>query len=194
MMSKEDLTHNQYGSVIRRRMQRNGYTQHSLEEELELPERSISALINGRQFMSAANVRKLLEHLEFSGLALESLIVSIDYQRLHPIVANPFINARIKAVRTLTGRRGADFATDELSAATIGQVESFLTEVGPYRLELFEKAFGRRLRFVESEIDQAQKMLEEYSEEEILTVAFYLINQYQSRNVPKGNKNEPATN
>lgn len=185
---KTDETHKEYGSIIRRRLDRQGYTQREVEQELELLGGSISALINGRQFMSADKVNRLLVYLGFNGSAKDALTEAINYQRLHPVVTKPFLNFRLRAMRALLGKKVAEIETPKLSADTIMQIENGLSSVGPKRLKEFEVALGQKVELDLEQIARMEALLDEYSELDILTLAYFLINQYESRNTPKGNQ------
>lgn len=184
MSKRQDQTHNQYASVIMAAMKKYGYSQRFIQSELGLCEGVISGLIRGQQFPSAKKVNAILDYLGIRGKKRLNVLEGINYQRLYPLINKPFINHRIHAMRTLQGKLVTELANDELSDDTIRNVEGGLSSVGPKRLEIFERALGKPIDVSLDAIDRLENMIKTYNEEDLLTMAYYLINFYESRNYP----------
>lgn len=130
-----DPTHNSYGNMIRERVNLLGYTLTELEQKTGIADRGLSTLLNGQGFPSPEKIQKLLEVLEFGKHNTKLLMTSIEYQKLHPVVKNPNLGFKLKAIRLAHGLTIDDLVktSKELNKSNILQMEAGLCTIGKQR-------------------------------------------------------------
>lgn len=177
---KSDLTINQYGTALREYMK--GYTQRAVAEEMGWHEKEVSALLRGVAFPSKAKVRDLLEWLSIPKKERKSITASINEQRLFPVVTDKYIGHRIRALRVSRRMQIKEIADDVLTANVWNQVEGGLVSLGTDRRIQFSNSLGTSVKIDEATRNRLDRILENNSDVDLLTIGYYLINQYESRN------------
>lgn len=175
----EDRTLGGYGSILKRYM--GEVTQTEWAKQLGIPMANLNGLIRGRNFPSNQIIEQFIHGLGIPTAIADRVKRNIRLQRLYPVIKDPFIGPRLRAIRVIRGLGVSDMVSKGISASTLSQVEGGLVTVGPKRMDDFRKALN--IGGVQTEEQKAtiDYLLNNYTTADLLTVGYYLINQYENQ-------------
>ncbi len=177
---KEDLTIGKYGTMIRNHL--HGYTQTELEKEFKICRGGLSGLLRGVTFPKQEKIEALLEYLRIPVKARNEILNNINKQRLHPVIKDPIIGPRIKALRTLANMRTNELASEEITAGMWVNVEQSLVDPSAELRLVMSRRLGRSVFVTDEHRKTFEELLSKYSEEDLLTVGMFLVNKYEDLN------------
>ena len=110
---KKDLTIGQYATKMREYMVE--YTQTQLETDHEICRGGLSSLLRGATFPKQEKIVNLLDSLNVSEKDKSEILANINKQRLHPLIKDPYIGPRIKAIRLIENLTIKELSSDEVT-------------------------------------------------------------------------------
>lgn len=177
-ISKQDHTFGKYGTILKNHM--GGITQTEWAARLGIPIANLNGLLRGRAFPSDAKINQFIDGLAMSTAIAQRVKRNIKLQRLYPVINDPFIGPRLRAIRVIRGYNPQEMQLRGISPSTLSQVEGGLVNVGPKRLEDFKKALNIPGVADAEQQETIDYLLNNYTTADLLTVGYYLINQYEN--------------